>query len=49
MKRLFNKTFFKFVGGFVGVVAVALLGVFVLGAYEMGTEPVVDSEKLITD
>lgn len=49
MKRLFNKTFFKFAGGFVGVVAVAMIGIFVLGSYEMGTNSIDGSEKIITD
>ncbi len=49
MKRLFNKNFFKFAGGFVGVVSVAIFSILILGAFDMGTEPVVDSEKLITD
>lgn len=49
MKRLFNKNFFKFAGGFVGIVSVAIFSILVLGAYEMGTEATVDSEQLIAE
>lgn len=49
MKQLFNKTFFKFVFGFAGVVAVAVLAIFLLGAYQMGTEPAIEGERLIAN
>jgi len=48
MKKLFNKTFFKFTAGFVSIVAVAVFSVFILGAYQasniVGTENVQASE-----
>ncbi len=38
MKRLFNKSFFKFTAGFVGIIAVAMLSVLVISAYEMNSQ-----------
>ncbi len=49
MKRLFNKNFFKFAGGFVGIIAVAVFSVLILGAYEMGSETTANSEQLIVE
>jgi len=49
MKRLFNKTFFKFAGGFVGIVAVAMLSIFILGAYQMENNNVTGDEKPVVD
>jgi len=49
MKRLFNKTFFKFAAGFIGIVVVAMFGILVLGTYELETQTHVDGENLIAD
>ncbi len=35
MKRLFNKSFFKFTAGFAGIIAMAMLSVLVISAYEV--------------
>lgn len=45
MKKLLNKTFFKFTAGFMGIIAVAVLGVFILGAYQSGSITVVESTQ----
>ncbi len=49
MRHLFNKNFFKFAGGFVGIVSVAIFSILVLGAYEAGVDTPVDNEQLIVE
>ena len=49
MKRLFNKTFFKFVTGFVGIVVAAMLGVLILGTYETGAGAVPSIDQQIVE
>lgn len=36
----FNKTFFKFVAGFAGIVALAIIGIMAAAYYEMGNGPI---------
>ncbi len=49
MKRLFNKNFFKFAGGFVGIVLVAIFSILVLGAYDAGVKTPAVDEQLIAE
>lgn len=37
MNNPFNKTFFKFVAGFAGIIAMAIIGILAAGYYEMET------------
>ncbi|GMQ95306.1 MAG: hypothetical protein BMS9Abin13_419 [Patescibacteria group bacterium] len=38
MKNLLNKTFFKFATGFLGIIALAVVGVLLVGSYEYGEQ-----------
>ncbi len=38
MKHLLNKTFFKFVAGFLGIISLALVSVFLIGSYEFNEQ-----------
>ena len=44
MKRLFNKSFFKFTAGFAGIIAVAMLSVLVISAYDMKNKNNISAE-----
>lgn len=43
MKGAFDKTFFKFVAGFAGILAIAIIGILAAGYYEMKNDPSVSS------
>jgi hypothetical protein len=50
MKRLFNKNFFKFAGGFVGIVSVAIFSILALGAYSsVANDTSADASQLVTE
>lgn len=46
MKILFNKTFFKFVLGFTGIVALGVLGVAIVGFQTLDAEDTSNTEEV---
>ncbi len=45
MKKLFDKTFFKFAFGFTGIIAVALFSLFAISAYGISNKDGVSVQK----
>jgi predicted transcriptional regulator len=49
MKRLFNKTFFKFTVGFILIIAIALLAIMITGGFEFNesVDTLTENQQLI--